>query len=80
MNHNSFGLSEKCGIVNQKTIPFSILLATIPELIPEKMPKMAKESELKFLRNRIQHSSSAKESANDGGEAHYFTSRTGRPN
>ena len=39
----------KCGIVNLKMIPFSfllpILLATIPESILEKMPKMAKESD-----------------------------------
>ena len=46
VNCNSFWLPEKCEIVNQKMIPFSILLATIPESIPEKMLKMAKESEL----------------------------------
>ena len=40
MSHNSFGLSEKCGIVNLKMILVSILLpillATSPESIPVK--------------------------------------------
>ena len=46
--------------MNWKTIPFLFILRffwpTIPESIPEKMPKMAKELELRFFLNRNRHS------------------------
>ena len=48
--------------MNQKndsfSIHFTILLANIPESIPEKRPKTVKESELRFFWNRNRHSPS----------------------